>query len=74
MREEIRVVIGKDGEMTLSVEGVAGPRCLSLTEAFERDLGRVLGRHRKGAYYDSARVHHSQRTGHAFAGKESTEE
>lgn len=73
MTEEIRVLIGKNGHITLQAGGAAGSKCLSLTESFERDLGRVSGRRRTGAYYETARIHHVQRTGCALDRKEPTD-
>jgi hypothetical protein len=37
--ETIEVTIGKDGKVTMTVVGVAGPGCVEQTEEFVRLLG-----------------------------------
>lgn len=40
--EEINVEIEEDGQVVLSVTGVSGSACLTLTEDLEKVLGNVL--------------------------------
>ncbi len=56
MGEEIRVVIEKDGKLAMRVDGRAGPQCLMITEAFEKELGQVLDRERTSEFYKRARI------------------
>ena len=55
MKNEIKVIVEKDGGITLMVEGVSGSKCLAMTHGLERDLGEVLERHRTSDFYKSAR-------------------
>lgn len=48
--KKIRIIIGRDGKTTMRVEGVAGPGCLELTEAFEKAVGEVEERTLCDAY------------------------
>jgi len=48
MKGEIRVVVERDGKVTISTEGVNGPQCLNLTEFLERGLGDVVKRQKRG--------------------------
>lgn len=50
--KKIRIHIGKDGQATVSVEGVPGPACLDLTKAFEQALGRVQDRRLCQEYHE----------------------
>jgi hypothetical protein len=56
MGEEIRVVIEKDGKLMMRVDGRAGPQCLTITEAFEKELGQVLDRKRTSEFYKRAQI------------------
>ena len=56
MREEIRVVIDKDGTVTFKVEGAHGAQCLSRTESLEREMGEVIERRRTGDYFKAGRL------------------
>ena len=56
MREEINVLVEKDGKLVLRVKGRHGPQCLALTEAFEKEMGEVLDRQRTNEFYQEARI------------------
>jgi hypothetical protein len=56
MKGQIRVVVERDGKVTLSTEGVNGPRCLNLTEFLERGLGEVVKRQRTRDFYKEIRL------------------
>ena len=56
MGEEIRVVIDKDGKLILKVSGKGGPQCLTVTEAFEEEMGQVLDRQRTNEFYQKAQI------------------
>ena len=55
MKNQIKVIVKKDGEITLMVEGVSGSKCLAVTEVLERALGEVLERHRTSDFYRPSR-------------------
>jgi hypothetical protein len=40
--QEIEVLIGKNGQVTLHVSGVQGDACLALTEELEQSLGNLI--------------------------------
>ena len=56
MGEEIIVVIEKDGKLALNVRGSEGPRCLSLTEALEKEMGDILDRRTTAEFYTKAHI------------------
>ncbi len=55
--QEIEAYIGPDGQVRLSVGGVQGPGCLTLTEDLERALGgQVLARELKPESWQEAQA------------------
>ena len=56
MGEQIKVIIDKDGTLVLKVRDASGAQCLTLTESFEREIGRVLDRQRTRDFFRSGRV------------------
>ena len=52
--QTIVVTIGPTGEVTVSVEGVAGPACHALTRPLEADLGVTREDTRTAEYYRTA--------------------
>jgi len=50
-KKDLVITIGPDGEVTIEVEGVAGPGCLDLTKFLEDELGEVTDRQLSSAYY-----------------------
>ena len=56
MGEEIRVVIEKDGKLSLKVSGKSGPQCLAVTQALEEEMGEVLYRQRTNEFYQKAQI------------------
>jgi hypothetical protein len=56
MGEQIRVVIENDGKVIFKVSGQNGPQCLSVTQAFEEEMGQVLDRQRTTEFYQKARI------------------
>ena len=56
MGEEIRVVIEKDGKLTLKVSGKGGPQCLTVTQDLEEEMGQVLNRQRTPEFYQKAQI------------------
>jgi hypothetical protein len=56
MKEEIRVIVEKDGQITIKPEGAHGSRCTTLTAFLEQGIGRVLARQRTQDFYRAARV------------------
>ena len=53
-KKDLVITIGPDGEVTIEVEGVAGPGCLDLTKFLEDELGEVTDRQLSSAYYQDA--------------------
>ena len=51
MDKQIKVVVGIEGKMEITVNGMAGSQCLSETEFFEKELGKVVERKRTSDYY-----------------------
>jgi hypothetical protein len=51
MVKKITFRIAKDGSTHLQVEGVSGPSCKTLTEGFERALGKIVRSERTDAYW-----------------------
>jgi hypothetical protein len=49
--QKIRILIGKDGLATVSVDGVQGPGCLEMTKIIEAALGQVQERQLCDAYH-----------------------
>lgn len=56
MGEEIRVVIEKGGKLILKVSGKSGAQCLTVTQAFEEEMGEVLNRQRTTEFYQKADI------------------
>jgi hypothetical protein len=56
MGEEIRVVIEKDGKLILKVRGKGGPKCVTVTQALEEEMGTVLNRQRTNEFYQKAQI------------------
>ncbi len=56
----LEVVISPAGEVTLSVSGVPGPTCTTLTQAIEQALGRVTADRQTPDYHRQARQRHEQ--------------
>ncbi|SIQ98320.1 Protein of unknown function [Alkalispirochaeta americana] len=50
-RHELEIVIDKDGEVSIKVEGVNGSRCVQLTKDIEEELGIVVEREKTSEYY-----------------------
>jgi len=42
--QELEIVIGRDGQVAISVKGARGPECLALTRALEAQLGDLVER------------------------------
>jgi hypothetical protein len=56
MNGQIKIVIDKNANMTLQVEGAKGTQCLSLTEFLEEGVGHVFSRQKTREYYQSAKI------------------
>lgn len=56
MNGQIKVIIEKNGILTVKVQGIHGSQCLSLTESFEREIGEVLERQKTSDFYKSAQI------------------
>jgi hypothetical protein len=51
MDKQFKVVIEIDGKMEIAVEGMVGSQCVTETEFFEKELGKVVERKRTSDYY-----------------------
>ena len=56
MKEQVRVFVEKDGTLSMKVEGLRGSRCVSITQAFEGELGEVIERQKTADFYKSGEV------------------
>lgn len=50
-KRDIIITIGPDGNVQLTVEGVAGPDCIDFTKFLEDELGDVTERTHTSEYY-----------------------
>lgn len=50
-RQAITVTIDRDGNVSVAVEGVPGPRCETVTRELEDSLGTVVARKQTTEYY-----------------------
>ena len=50
-KRDIIITIGPDGNVQLTVEGVAGPDCIDFTKFLEDELGDVTERTHTGEYF-----------------------
>ena len=57
-KRDIVITIGPDGNVQLTVEGVAGPDCVDFTKFLEEELGDVTERVHTGEYYCDADEQH----------------
>lgn len=55
MKDQIRVIIEKDGKVSFEVENVHGPKCVAMTEAFEKEIGGIVDRQKTSDFYTSAK-------------------
>ena len=62
MAEEIIVVIGTDGGVTIEGEGFSGPACDTVLRALAEALGEVEEVVKKPEYHEAARQAHRRAT------------
>lgn len=74
-RQEIEIVIGKDGKVTFQIKGVKGPQCLAETKFLEDALGGgVLEREKTGEFYEEGQgVGAGQWAGSSVGGEEDSD-
>ena len=60
--EEIKIRIGKDGKLALSVNGMKGDACKSVTKTLERALGMVVETKNTGEYYEQQQAVSGEQT------------
>ena len=56
MDKQIRVVVERDGNLRLEVEGIRGRQCLSITAFLESEMGDAYERQRTSDFYKSQQV------------------
>lgn len=52
--QELEIVIGRDGQVTVSVKGARGTECLALTRMLEEQLGDLVMREHTPEFYSSS--------------------
>ncbi|HOT03721.1 MAG TPA: DUF2997 domain-containing protein [Methanolinea sp.] len=52
--QELEIVIGRDGQVAVSVKGASGTKCLDLTRALEEQLGDLVERTHTPEFYCSS--------------------
>jgi hypothetical protein len=60
--EEIKIIIAKDGKVTIDVEGIKGSGCKNLTKKLEKALGTSKSK-KKAEFYDEQDVSDNQGVG-----------
>ena len=50
-KQEMEIIIGPSGEVSIQVSGTPGPECLEVTRELEESLGIVLQREKTGEFY-----------------------
>ena len=56
MKEEIRITIDKSAKLVLNVHGIPGAQCISVTKAFEREMGELLDRSKTREFYSPVQI------------------
>lgn len=56
-KRELIVTIGKDGNVTIDVQGFSGDGCEEFTKELEEELGVVIKRSKKPEYYQEEELH-----------------
>ncbi len=54
LKREMKITIGKGGEVNIEVNGVSGPDCMDFTKFLEEELGDVVARERTNEFYQEA--------------------
>jgi len=52
--QELEILIGRDGQVAVSVKGANRPKCLALTRALEEQLGDLAERTLTPEFYSSS--------------------
>jgi len=52
MPREMKVIVSKDGKVTIDVRGIKGSACKSLTQAMEKAIGTVTSDENTDEYYE----------------------
>ncbi len=64
LKREMKINIGKDGNISIEVVGVGGSECMEFSEFLEKELGEVVERERTAEFYQQAdldtRIHIGQ--------------
>ena len=53
------IVTIKDGSVGVEIEGVKGSRCVGLSQAIEKLIGKVDNRFFKGDFYRGTKIEHT---------------
>ena len=65
MAERIKIVIGKDGGVTVDVSGVKGNGCKALTKAIQDGLGVTTSDKSKAEMYETVTTGTTAKTGYS---------
>ncbi|HWR40105.1 MAG TPA: DUF2997 domain-containing protein [Patescibacteria group bacterium] len=60
--QELEIIIGADGKVSVKVAGAKGDQCLELTRPLEEALGQVEQREFTADYYQTTAMPQPQRT------------
>lgn len=61
--QEMKIIISKEGQVTIDVMGVKGPSCKNLTKALEKAFGTTVTDKKKTEYYQEDTQSDSQGVG-----------
>lgn len=50
-RHDLNIIINKNGEIEIKVEGIKGSKCIQLTEELEKQLGDLISQEKTSDYY-----------------------
>lgn len=53
VKPKFKVKIGRDGKITMTVEGVTGSECVALTKEMVEKLGKVESQELTAEYYEN---------------------
>jgi hypothetical protein len=53
LKREMEIEIGRDGKVTIKVNGVQGAECLEFSQFLEEALGETLEQERTSEYYQA---------------------
>ncbi|MBD3404695.1 MAG: DUF2997 domain-containing protein [Candidatus Lokiarchaeota archaeon] len=61
--QEMKVIISKNGQVTIDVDGIKGSSCKTMTKALEKSLGITVSDKKKTEFYEEQQVDNQQNLG-----------